>query len=148
MIYEIVNPSDAVTIEADDVKVAGLATWLLSNGYGLDDEEGQNVWPIAIFGIGQGLLETQGIPDVDKFIKDNALRMAEVLDSVMYGYPSDRALVKSAMEKMTPENAATYLSEWNEKHRSSMNNIGKACRTIAKRLRELHAENQLTEAAK
>jgi len=53
MQFEIVNPSDAYTIKADDLQVAAVAVCLLGNGQymlkGLDEDKGQEV-PFFFFG--------------------------------------------------------------------------------------------------
>ena len=55
MKFEIINPSDPYTMEADDLRVAAVAVCLLGNGkYGLDAlgedrDKGNNV-PVFIFG--------------------------------------------------------------------------------------------------
>ena len=51
MIYEIINPSDTVTIEADDVDVARAACLAIGGGkYGLEDEQGDQAMPVMLFG--------------------------------------------------------------------------------------------------
>jgi hypothetical protein len=53
MKFDLVNPSDPYTLEADDLQVAAVACCLLGNGKygltGLGDDAGQNV-PVFLFG--------------------------------------------------------------------------------------------------
>lgn len=138
MILEIVNPSDAVTIEADDVTVAGVCTFLLSRGAcGLKNEQGETVFPILMFGGFEDWLKENGITDLDMWITNHKDEMIKVLESVVYGNIGSRKLFQSAIEKMTSENAAKYREEWNDKKRSSMTNIGAAYLAYAKKLRAL-----------
>jgi len=141
MILEIINPSDAITLETDDPIAAGVGIMLISRGaYGLKKEDGEIVFPLFIFGGAEDWLKKNGVPDLDKYIYSNNIKMADALDSVIYGGFSTRELVKSAMSKMKSEDAAAYLAEWNDRKRSSLNNIGKVCFAYAKKLRSLEAK--------
>ncbi len=145
MILEIQNPSDAVTINvvgkagvvtAEDITLAGVAIKLISSGYGLENEQGETVVPITLFGTTEAWLKERGIDDIEKYIKANAGQLAAVLETVIYGKPSERALVESAIAKMSPDDAARYRRNWNDKRRSSLNDIGRACLETAKSLRK------------
>ena len=51
MIYEVINPSDAVTIECGSPLVAGLSVLLLGEGrYGAEGEDGSTAIPLMLFG--------------------------------------------------------------------------------------------------
>ena len=50
MIYELINPSDPITLEADSDNVAIIAAILIGHGqYGLTNNEGKDVMPIFLF---------------------------------------------------------------------------------------------------
>jgi hypothetical protein len=138
VILEILNPSDAVTIEADDIVAAGIAVMIVGDGwYGLENEEGEQVVPITALGGSESWLKDNGIPDIKSYIKENRLKMAEILESVLYGHARDRALFNAAVEKMSNEDARLYREQWDDKKRSSLNHIGAACLHYAKALREM-----------
>jgi len=138
MILEIQNPSDAVTIETDDIVAAGVAIMIVGDGwYGLEDEEGKQVVPItALVGDGAWLKE-KGITDIGGYIKANRLKMAEILESVLYGSAGDRGLFNAAIERMSKKDAQLYRNEWNGKKRSSMTNIGAMCLHYAEAFRKM-----------
>jgi hypothetical protein len=138
MILEIQNPSDAVTIETDDIAAAAVAIMLVGDGwYGLEDEEGEQVVPITALGSGEAWLKEKGITDVEGYMKANRVKLAEILESVLYGHARDRALFNAAIEKMSKEDAQVYREQWNDKKRSSLNDIGAACLHYAKAFREM-----------
>jgi hypothetical protein len=145
MIYEIINPSDAVCIEADDIASAGIAVMMLSSGYGLHDDKGNSVVPITMFGGGEQWLKQHGIDDAGKYIKENALKLAKIFESVFYGKPSDKEMFDKALSKMTPEGAEEYKREWNDKRRTSLTNIESSCLSYAKKLRELATKENINE---
>lgn len=135
MILEIVNPSDAVTIVADDIAAAGMGIMLISGWYGLTDEDGEQVLPITALGGQEYWLKEHGITNIEDYIKSHAEAIATILESFLYGRAADRKLFDSAISRMSPENAETFRAEWNDQRRSSMTNIGKACISTAKALR-------------
>jgi hypothetical protein len=131
--YEIINPSDAYTLQAKDPMVAALACMVLGEGaYGLEDEKGEEVCPFFIFGgdpdawlrenFGQGL---------EQALKSHAAEIAEVLDSVLIGGFDDRREYESAVALMTPEGAAAYRAIRADIKRTSMNNIGAMAAKLA-----------------
>ena len=134
-IVELQNPSDAVTFEMDDVKIAGVAILILGNGaYGLEDDTG-TVVPIMLFGTHEKWLKEQQINDLGEFVHANLIPMADFLESVCYGHRSEREAVEVACRRMSPQNAEEHRFWWNNKKRTSLNDIGKGCLALAKQLR-------------
>ena len=137
MIYEIVNPSDGATIEANNGVLAALAIVVLS----------ETVMPILAFG-GKDYftqwLKNNEIDDdkLDEFYAENGEEMAAILESVIYGDCKDRAVVSSTAEDMTPEARVAFYAKWNDKKRSSMNDISKACFGLAKQFRGLSKKSK------
>jgi hypothetical protein len=142
MIYEIANPSDACTIEADDSVLAAIAVLILSNGaYGLYDEDGRTVLPIFAFSGPERLIEwlkDHGIEDgkIDEFYAKNGDEMAKILESVAYGKIDDRKGITALTDKMSAADRLEALSKWNESRRSSVTDISAACLGLAKVFRE------------
>ncbi len=136
MILEIINPSDAVCLEADDISMAGVAVMMLSSAYGLKNEQGEIVLPLMIFGGQDKWLKEHEVNDIDAYLKENRTKLADIFESVFYGHLQDKASFNSTISKMTPERAKQYKKEWNEKRRSSLTNIEQYCLDYAKALRQ------------
>ncbi|KKL99340.1 hypothetical protein LCGC14_1815420 [marine sediment metagenome] len=129
MIYDIINPSDAVTLEADDVVVAQAACLLLGEGqYALTNSEGEEVLPLCVFG-GQfeKWAKEQNFNLVD-ILKNHRAEVTTCLRSVMCCSISDRAAIVAAVGD-DPEALARY----NDTKRSSLNDICGLAFSLAKR---------------
>lgn len=136
MILELVNPSDAVTFVGDDPKIAGVAILLLGNGmYALTSPDGSQFVPLMMFGQHEEWIAEQGIGDLDTFITANSGAIADFLDTCAYGSIEEREAFDRAIALMTPENAEKHREWWNDRNRSSMNNIGAGARKLASALR-------------
>ena len=105
--YEIINPSDCCYIYSDDELMASVSVGILSTWYGLADCNSGKTITHP-FEVNEDWIKEHGIPDLNEYVKCNRNKMADILDSVDY-----------------------------KNERTSMNNIGKACHSIAKQLREL-----------
>lgn len=142
MIYEIINPSDACTIESDDQTLASIAVIVLGEGaYGLYDENGDVVLPIFRFSNPDKLVEwltDRGINsnDMDTFYAKNGETMATILESITYGKVSDRKAILAVCEGKSYEERVAALAKWNDTKRSSMNDISSAAHSLAKVFRE------------
>jgi len=142
-VFEISNPSDAMTIETDNEIAAGLAITMISSGqYCLTDEQDNTPVPMFIFGGLEDWLKKKGINNLDDYIEENAVKMAEALESVLYGDAQDRKTFECAISKMSKEDAVKFRTEWNENKRSSMNNIGLVCLKYAVKLRKLSKRSE------
>ena len=129
MIYDLSNPSDAVTFVGDDSTLAGVAALILGHGaYGLTDEQGATVLPVMLFGGVEKWLEEQRIGDLGDYLNANRTRMADFLDSVRYCDVSERKRYGDAVQ-------------FDDDRRTSMNNIGANCKKLAERLRQLEQES-------
>jgi hypothetical protein len=140
MILELVNPSDAVTFIGDDIKVAGVATLLLGRGqYGLEDCDGKMVVPLMLFGTHEEWFKENDI-NLDHFISEHAKAIAAFLDTCVYGDVDDRRVYEYMCRGMSDDEVAEYKSKWDDRKRSSMNNIGAAAHSIAMQLRTKYCE--------
>lgn len=142
MIYEVVNPSDPMTIEAEDSVLASLAITLLSNGaYGLYDEDGRAVLPIFRFSkpelfirwLNENNIDSNKIED---FYVKNGREMAAILESMVYGDAADRKGIMALAEKMSATDRADAIASWNNSKRSSLTNIAAAAINLAKTFRK------------
>lgn len=118
MKFEIVNPSDPYTMEADDLQIAAVVACLLGDGKypltGLDDAKGQDV-PFFAFGGADEWFTKQ-------FGMDYEATATHALEN------RSEALAR-AFESVTLGRA----------ERSSMNDIGGRAKSIAKAIREKYA---------
>jgi len=145
VIYEIVNPSDAVTIEAEDSFLASVAVIVLGHGaYGLYDEDDRMVLPLFRFENGEKLvawLHENGVnPDeMKQFYVKHGEELATIMESVVYGKIADRKAILAMTEKMTKADKIKALARYNDEKRSSTNDIGAAALELAKFFRKAAA---------
>jgi hypothetical protein len=135
MIYEISNPSDPITIEYDDEKVAIAAILYLGRGkLGLTDEEGRDVLPVFLLAgddyIEQWMKE-KGI--VDDFVTENKAKIADCLDTAVVGGIMDRKGIIAAISK--EEDYRGAIERWNDVQRTSLNDIAGAAFEMADAIR-------------
>lgn len=137
-IWEIVNMSDPYTILCDDHEVAALACLMLGEGhYAFREVQGGREVPIFLFGGAQEWFTEQFKRSLSDSLKSNALALADALDSVMIGRPSERQAYELALAHIpTPEGRATYRAAVLDEQRSSLNNIGQRAWNLAARLRK------------
>jgi hypothetical protein len=134
MIYEIVNPSDPITIEADDLVIAQVATIILGRGrYGLTDESGNEVLPLFLFG-GFDQWAKKNQFDVDKIMKERWAEIADCLETTVVVGISERRAILAAVGSHGKE----AIERFNDERRSSMNDISGYAHKIAERIREQH----------
>lgn len=142
MLYDIINPSDCVTFRAPDLQVAALSMFLLSEGkFGADCREGdgENV-PIFLMGGAMEWWDGKFDEKIDNAIVRRAGEIADALDSVVYGDWGTRPVFERELEAIEGDEAKrAFVDEWNDEHRSSMNNIRSAATGIAAQLREKYA---------
>jgi hypothetical protein len=115
MLYEIVNPSDPITFEAEDPKVATAVGILLGRGaFSVEDTFG----------------------DYEKWNSENRLAVAEALESVMVCEISDRRALNAEFEGLSRDEKVARLRRFNDEQRSSMNDIAGAAFSAAEQLRK------------
>jgi len=134
MIYEVINPSDPVTFETDDLDVARAACLLLGEGaYGLKDENGDTALPIFLFAEGsyEKWSEKSGF-DLDKIMKKKRLQVAECLDSACVAKMCERKAILAAVGPHGKEAIRRYSDE----RRSSLNDICGYAAELADKLRK------------
>lgn len=127
MIFEIINPSDPYTLEANDFEVASVAVVLLGQGaYGMKQLDGDKSLeiPIMMFG-GADQWFTDNFGDnaetvIGRVVNEKCLQLADILDSVRIGGLEDR-------EKG---------EDYRDQRRSSLNDIGRRANLYTKNLRE------------
>lgn len=146
--YEIINPSDKVLVEADDEDVACVAVLLLGEGrYGLRRVDTDvTVLPVFLIGGAVEWLHARGIvskptvdaPGLHDWIKAHARELAAVFDSAFYGRESELKALKKALEHVSdPVVRREAVRRYNDEKRSSMNDIGSACAHWAKQMTKI-----------
>jgi len=149
MFYEIINPSDKMTVEADSDLVAALAGLNLGEGkIGIDNEKGEGVLPIFLLGGDAALLEwlkTVGIDSLDGLRPaciEHKDEIAACLESIVYGGFSDRKGIMAVVEGQEHHEKLVAMEKWNDAQRSSLNDYSKAAFKLAKAIRELTADEE------
>jgi hypothetical protein len=137
MLFEISNPSDSYTIEAKDFKTACIAICVLGRGqYGLTEIGGDHSMPIFVFGgHDEWFTENFGKDFKDTLEETPFEDIAEALESVFIGHKVERELLEAKKELLAPATFLIWKAEYQENHRSSMNNIGKKAREKAQAIR-------------
>lgn len=136
MIYEISNPSDCITIEADDELVACVAVLLLGSGkYGLVRQDGATVLSIFLLGGADAWIAERVGDNLDEWIEAHSTELATVLDTAMVVSVGLRAPLLKAIAAAGGDRQGA-LAAFNEERRTSMNDICGRARRLAARLRE------------
>lgn len=137
-VWEIINPSDAYTIEAPTFPIAAAATLMLGEGrLGLSPEnEDDPSLPLFLFGGHEKFVADYFDGDLTAFLMANEAGIADALDSVLLGGFGRRADYAAAMAAIDdPAKREAFREKWQDK-RSSLNDIGHAAWRLAERLRE------------
>lgn len=131
-VYEVINPSDAVTFEADDPRIAILAGAFVGDGrYGVRDDKGNDPGlPLFLFGGCGDWLESEGLLAFARTPEGGA-KLAAALDSFVCCSIANRKAIRAAVG-----NDPEAMARFNEEKRTSMNNICGRARKIAATLRK------------
>ncbi len=131
MIYDIVNPSDDVTLETDDLDVARAVCIFLGGGkYGLNDEDGNEVMPLLFLGGFDEFCEATGF-DYPSTVRNRRAKFIACLRSAMCCRVSERKAIRAAVGD--DQNA---LARYNDEKRSSVNDICGYAHGVARQLEQ------------
>jgi len=153
LLYEIVNPSDAYTMTAASDLVAAVATLLVGMGrYGLkalngpETEERSHLVPFLLFGgddVLRGWCDKHGIADLADWAIDHGEDVAAALESVLVGSHEERLQMEKVLDCISDgREREKARAAYHDGRRSSMNDIGGAAQSLAKRLRGQIAEQR------
>lgn len=135
VVYSIINMSDALTLKSDNFKIAAVAIALLGGGnYGLETESDEGSMTPILMGW-DDFFKENGIDNLENYIKENKLEIAEVLQSVMLGKIIDRPMLDIEMANIAENKLEAWIIDRNDKLRSSMNNIELTAHTYAAALK-------------
>jgi uncharacterized Rossmann fold enzyme len=133
VLYEIINPSDPITVEADDETVACVSVLVIGEGrYGLKDQDGRTVCPLFLFGGAMEWLAKRGV-EIQSYLRDHETEIVACLESAAIGSVADRIGIIAAIGATGDKRAA--LRRWNESRRTSVNDICGCAHRFAQRLR-------------
>ena len=138
-LYELINPSDPYTFYAPSIEIAGVAVVMLSSGFGATPARGEGESTPVLFGWKEWL-EEKGIDNA--WCIAHLSEIADALDSFLIGNAAHRADVESMLDELPPEKRDAWRAKRQDRHRSSMNQIGEAAYAAAKRLRQKIAAQQ------
>lgn len=131
-LYELVNPSDPYTFYAPSIEVAGVCAVLLSPGFGATPADGNGEGTPVLFGW-TDWLEDRGINR--EWIDRHREEIADAYDSFLIGDAAKRADVESMLEMLPEAKRQEWRDKRQERHRSSLSQIGEAAYAKAKQLR-------------
>jgi hypothetical protein len=143
-VYELINPSDTVTFEADSFLIASLATILVGEGQyaakAVGGSADQNV-PFFMFGteddLQQWFYERFKVSMGQELFKQYAQPVATCLDSFVYGNREDYLAAQAAITD--EDKRKQNIAEWDDRHRTSMNQLVKRARMLANNIRKADA---------
>ena len=151
MLYEIINPSDPYTIEADSLDVALAACLFLGDGqYAFEPlTDGPRI-PLFLFGgvetWCQGHFNQSLEATLNHVLKEKCTELADCMDSCLIGKASDRATYLNALELIDdPSKREQWRAKWHEDRRSSLNDIGSRAFKMAQNFRA-ESKNPLAPA--
>lgn len=129
--YEVINMSDHYTIQSDDFRNACIACLLLGEGnYGLKEVGGDEKMPIFIFGGSEKWIKDNFNCNVNELFESADMHaIADVLDSIVIGDRKDFESAVSSIRSVSARKA--FIADWNDRKRSSMNDIGGRARKLA-----------------
>jgi hypothetical protein len=136
-VYELINPSDAYTFEAPNLVVAGAAVCCLSTSFGAKRVDGPDENTPIMFGWPEWLKQCGVTP---KWWATHRTEVADALASFLIGSPADRADVVDMLAELPPEKREAWRARRQERHRTSMNQIGEQAYATAEALRRVSAK--------
>jgi hypothetical protein len=132
-VYRLINPSDPYTFKAPSIEVAGVVACLLSTGFGAESEDDNDERTPVLFGW-QEWLDDRGIDS--KWVSEHSAEIADAYESFLIGGLHERADVESMLAALPPKKREKWRAERQDRHRTSLNQIGEAAYKMAKKFRK------------
>lgn len=137
--WEVINPSDAVSFTTDDVRIAIGVTALVGEGhYGLQDEKGREYPAMLLFmdmeQIGKHLCpHFNSLKEMLDYLGAHPDKTIAALESFALASIPQRIDFEKALEAITDEEKRRkYVAEFNDRHRTSVNDICAHARALVK----------------
>lgn len=149
--YEIMNPSDHLTVQADHYLAAAIPVLLLGQGkLGLREvSTGETILPLMLFGGFDDWLRENDFADANAlwaWVADHWRESVAVMESVVVGSGDTRTLLELELERIEGAEARRqHRIAFNDARRTSLNDIASTLMENAKRFREFY---EAQEAAK
>ena len=131
-LYELINPSDTYTFYAPSIEVAGVCAVLLSSGFGATPARGDGESTPVLFGW-QEWCDDRGINS--EWVHEHREEIADAYDSFLIGGAAKRDDVESMLAMLPDEKKEEWRNQRQDRHRTSMNQIGEAAYAKAKAFR-------------
>lgn len=147
--YELINPSDKIILSCEDDLVAACCALVLGRGrFALcrcsDEVE---VLPLLFGTRSETWLKENGIEDLAAYLDEHCDQAVACLESVFYGSIREIDALESALSEVDGAARVAAMARYNNRKRSSLNDIGAACHEIATLLRERKAAKVSKPAA-
>lgn len=145
-LYKIINPSDGVLLASDDDTLVAVTVLRVSEGtYGVKRLDTGADLSMYTFGgnaeMFRSHLKELGIDHLGDYIDANMERMADLLETVTYGITAaDYQELENHLNQFPANQQLAERAKWNDKRRSSMNDIGWMCLENARRIRAFLAK--------
>ena len=140
-IYEVINPSDAVTYETKNptALLVGFTVICPHGGIALRDVETKEMLRPIMLGWDDDDVSAwmkAALPkDFAVYLDDNAEVVADALESVVYGNAVERELYDLACEGKPRAEIRAFREKWNDKNRSSITDYSTPSLVYADHLR-------------
>jgi hypothetical protein len=138
MLFEISNPCDPYTMEAERFDVACAACLFLGSGQcGLREVDGQQEMPCFVFGGSIPWFKEKFGGDLGPFIYQNMAAIAECLGSVLIGNPQARKAYLDGLALIPDaEGKQAWKESWHNRRRTGLLDIGARAWQLADLLRK------------
>ncbi len=133
MLFDLINPSDSYTFQADTLECAAIATLLLGTGqYGARQLDGKEEVPIFLLGGAEQWFTDKFGRSIEDSLKlhkgERAEELIACLNSVLIG---DRKEYECTLPMIADDKRDEWVAGWHDRNRSSMNDIGSRAKRIA-----------------
>jgi hypothetical protein len=143
MLYEIINPSDAVTFHAPDDAIARAVTLGVGNGqYGLKRyENGKKIDVLCMLlfvsasQVEELFVEWFGSMGFKGLLAERRAEIIEALESCQNVDPDGREGYEALLAAQPKAKRAAFVKTYEDKHRSSMNTITKFAWASSKKMK-------------
>lgn len=126
-VWNLINPSDRITFVAADHDVAAAVTVCVGEGrYGADEIGGDEKVPLMMFSADDAWAkQTFGDASVRELINRVVEEKPEAFRAALASFClGDREVLDAALAAIDDEGKrAAFVATWNDRHRSSMNDI-------------------------
>jgi hypothetical protein len=135
VLFELINPSDPYTFEAESIEIAGVVTVILSSSFGAKSLDPPYESTPILFGWDAWLAD-RGIDN--EFLSTNAEAIARAFESFIIGSASDRRELELVLKELPVERRESFIRERQERMRSSFNQIGERAYMLAKQFQKMN----------